>query len=65
MNEERPNDVTATNLATAVRTVLHTERFAAAGRACGAEIASMPDAAMTAEALHTWLESRWTPGRFA
>lgn len=54
----RPHDVTAANLAAAVRNVLRAERFAAAGRACAAEIASMPDAAMTAAALHARIGAR-------
>ncbi len=54
----RPDKVTAANLAAAVRNVLRTESFAAAGRACAAEILSMPDAAATAAALHAWINGR-------
>ena len=54
----RPHDVTAANLAAAVRNVLRGQRFAEAGRACAAEVASMPDAAMTVAALHAWIDAR-------
>jgi UDP:flavonoid glycosyltransferase YjiC (YdhE family) len=51
----RPHDVSATNLAAAVRTVVAIPSFAEAGRACAAEIASMPDAAGVAESLRRWV----------
>ena len=54
----RPDEVTAANVAAAVHRVVRTESFSAAGRACAAEIASMPDAATTAAALRAWVDAR-------
>ena len=54
----RPDEVTAANVAAAVHSVVRTESFSAAGRACAAEIASMPDAATTAAALRAWVDAR-------
>jgi MGT family glycosyltransferase len=53
----RPDDVNIANFAAAVSNVLCTESFATAGRACAAEILSMPDAATTAAMLHAWINA--------
>ena len=53
----RPDDVNTANVAAAVRNVLCTESFTAAGRACAAEIAPMPDAATTAAAIRAWVDA--------
>lgn len=51
----RPELLSPANLAAAVRRVMHTADYAAAGRRCADEIAAMPDADAVAKALHSWV----------
>ena len=53
----RPEMVSATNLAAAVRRILHTADYAAASHRCAQAIAAMPDAASVATALRSWVSA--------
>ena len=54
----RPDELTRANLATAVRRVLHTPKYAAASRTCAQEIVAMPDAMDVAQAIRAWVSAR-------
>jgi UDP:flavonoid glycosyltransferase YjiC (YdhE family) len=51
----RPEELSAANLAAAVRRIVHTADYAEASRRCAEEIAAMPDAAAVADALRSWV----------
>jgi MGT family glycosyltransferase len=53
----RPEMLTPTNLAAAVRAVIDDKAYTAASRRCAKEITAMPDATSVATALRSWVEA--------